>query len=165
MKSVRKGVLRLLGASRVSRGKDDDGGWDDPLAEESPALAAVSAASIQQMSALGDRAGKSTRRLGETPDDVGAQPKRKRHARFQGFDLHAGAPTKAEERDRLERMLRYLLRPPIAARLRATRFGAAFDFRVQDLAVALAKADSCSSPPSRCALRRGFRFPRSKIAP
>lgn len=119
VKRVRKGVLRLLGRTRVSIPTGDDGGWDDPLAEESPALAAACAASVQQMSAFGDRAGRRTRRLGEEPDDVGAQPKRKRHARYQGFDLHASAPTKAHERDRLERMLRYLLRPPIAeSRLR-----------------------------------------------
>jgi ribosomal protein S27E len=128
VKSVRKKVLRLLGRTRISISPDADDGWEDPLAEESPALAAACAASIQQMSAFGPRAGKRTRRVGEEPDEPAVVTKRKRHARYQGFDLHAGAPTKAHERDRLERMLRYLLRPPIAARLRAARFGVVFDF-------------------------------------
>jgi len=70
------------------------------------------------------------RRLGEEPDEIVKVLKRKRHARYQGFDLHAGAPAKPEERDHLERMLRYLLRPQIAARLRATRFGVVFDFQI-----------------------------------
>ena len=119
VKKVRQSVLRLLGTARISPGNDNDDSLDDPLAEEHPALAAACAASIQQMTAFGPRAGKRTRRLGEEPDEVEVQTKRKRHARYQGFDLHAGAPTKAEERDRLERMLRYLLRPPIAeSRLR-----------------------------------------------
>jgi hypothetical protein len=119
VKSVRKGVLRLLGRSRISNGDNQDDGWEDPFAEESPALAAASGASVQGISAFGPRTGQRVRRIGEEPDEIGKAPKRKRHARYQGFDLHAGAPTKPEERDRLERMLRYLLRPPIAeSRLR-----------------------------------------------
>ncbi|MCK9463965.1 MAG: transposase, partial [Proteobacteria bacterium] len=118
VKSVRKGVLRLLGRTRISI-STDDGGWDDPFVEESPALAAASGASVQGISAFGPRTGQRVRRIGEEPDEVVKAPKRKRHARYQGFDLHAGAPAKPEERDRLERMLRYLLRPPIAeSRLR-----------------------------------------------
>jgi hypothetical protein len=79
----------------------------------------VRARPLESQTAFGPRAGQKTRRLGEEPDETVEPPKRKRHARIKGFDLHAGAPTKAEERDRLERMLRYLLRPPIAeSRLR-----------------------------------------------
>jgi hypothetical protein len=51
------------------------------------------------------------------PDDPSAQTppiKRKRHASIDGFDLHAGAPVPSHDRNRLERLLRYLLRPPIA---------------------------------------------------
>ncbi|MCK9462554.1 MAG: transposase, partial [Proteobacteria bacterium] len=119
VKRVRKGVLRLLGRSRISNGDNEDDGWDDPFVEESPALAAASGASVQGISAFGPRTGQRVRRIGEEPDEIVKAPKRKRHARYQGFDLHAGAPAKPEERDRLERMLRYLLRPPIAeSRLR-----------------------------------------------
>ncbi|MCK9459116.1 MAG: transposase [Proteobacteria bacterium] len=119
VKSVRKGVLRLLGRSRISNGDSEDDGWKDPFVEESPALAAASGASVQGISAFGPRTGQRVRRIGEEPDETGKAPKRKRHARYQGFDLDAGEPAKPEERDRVERMLRYLLRPPIAeSRLR-----------------------------------------------
>jgi hypothetical protein len=119
VKRVRKGVLRVLGRSRISTGKDGEDGWEDPFVEESPSLAAACGASVQGISAFGPRTGQRVRRIGEEPDEIVKVLKRKRHARYQGFDLHAGAPAKAEERDHLERMLRYLLRPPIAeSRLR-----------------------------------------------
>ena len=119
VKSVRKGVLRVLGRSRISTGKDGEYGWEDPFVEESPSLAAACGASVQGISAFGPRTGQRVRRIGEEPDEIVKVLKRKRHARYQGFDLHAGAPAKAEERDHLERLLRYLLRPPIAeSRLR-----------------------------------------------
>jgi len=36
------------------------------------------------------------------------------HAHVDGFDLHAGLVTRAGQRDRLERLGRYTLRPPLA---------------------------------------------------
>ena len=36
------------------------------------------------------------------------------HAHIAGFDLHAGLVTRAGQRDRLERLCRYALRPPLA---------------------------------------------------
>ncbi len=36
------------------------------------------------------------------------------HAHVAGFDLHAGLVTRAGQRDRLERLCRYALRPPLA---------------------------------------------------
>ena len=52
------------------------------------------------------------------------ESRRKRHARFQGFDLHAGAAVNGKDRKRLERLLRYLLRPPVAeSRLKELRSG------------------------------------------
>ena len=36
------------------------------------------------------------------------------HAHVAGFDLHAGLVTGAGQRDRLERLCRYALRPPLA---------------------------------------------------
>jgi hypothetical protein len=37
------------------------------------------------------------------------------HAHASGFDLHAGLMTRAGQRDRLERLYRYALRPPTAS--------------------------------------------------
>jgi len=83
-----------------------------------PALAAACSASIQQLIALGDRTGRSVMRLGRDRDPEELEHKRKfkrtRHARYQGFDLYASPPVPPRDRKRLERMLRYMLRPPIA---------------------------------------------------
>jgi hypothetical protein len=118
VRRIREGVLRLLARRNISLGRDGED-FEDPLVEENPALASVSAASVYGLTAVGPRAGCRLRRLGEEPEVVAEKPKRKRHARYRGFDLHAGAPVKAGERDRLERLLRYLLRPAVAeSRLR-----------------------------------------------
>jgi hypothetical protein len=123
---IREGVLRLLARRQISLGRDGDE-FEDPLVEESPALASVSAASVYGLTAIGSRAGCRLRRLGEEPEVAAEKPKRKRHARYRGFDLHAGAPVKAGERERLERLLRYLLRPAVAEFPRAGSARAGMD--------------------------------------
>jgi hypothetical protein len=46
------------------------------------------------------------------------------HARWEGFDLHAGVRIPAGQRDRLEQVCRYALRPPMAGdHLRLTAAG------------------------------------------
>ena len=52
-------------------------------------------------------------------------PTARHHARQEGFDLHAGVRVAADARERLERLCRYALRPPMAQdRLRLTAGGA-----------------------------------------
>ena len=64
------------------------------------------------------------RRCGEPSDLVEAPPLGRRHARLEGFDLHANVSAPAGNRERLERLCRYGLRPPIAQdRLRLTGGG------------------------------------------
>jgi hypothetical protein len=47
-----------------------------------------------------------------------------RHAHLDGFDLHANVAVDGEDRERLEQLCRYLLRPAIAQdRLRLTQDG------------------------------------------
>jgi len=112
---VRKKVLKILGRDTASI-RSADVFYEDELAEEHPALAAAASASIQQLVAFGERSGRNVMRLGVEPDpeETPVRTKRKRHARINGFDLHAGAAVPANDRDRLERLLRYLLRPPVA---------------------------------------------------
>ena len=94
------------------------------LAEEAPVLAGISAASVVGSIALGRRAGARVRRCGEPCDTVQAPPLGRRHARLQGFDLHANVAAPAGNRERLEWLCRYALRPPIARdRLRLTADG------------------------------------------
>jgi ribosomal protein S27E len=116
VKEVRKRVLQMLGAESFTFEEED--AWSE-LAEESPAMAAASMASIYQLVAFGKRAGGRVMRVVDAPRGQNAhqaqvESRRKRHARYQGFDLHVGAAVPGQDRQRLERLLRYLLRPPIA---------------------------------------------------
>ena len=87
----------------------------DEWADEAPVLAGLAAASVQGRVALGSRAGARVRRrvdpwAGATePSGLGPC-----HARHNGFDLHAWLCVLADQRDRLDRICRYALRPPVA---------------------------------------------------
>jgi hypothetical protein len=52
-------------------------------------------------------------RLADAPT-VGARPRGRRQARLGGFDLHANTSVSAKNQPKLERLGRYLLRPPVA---------------------------------------------------
>jgi len=114
-------VQRLL----VRRGlepSDDATGPADPLADESPVLAGIVGASVQGRVALGSRAGARARRLGEAPDTATVISRGPRQAHLDGFDLHANVWVSAHDRAGVERLCRYVLRPPFAQerlRLRA----------------------------------------------
>jgi hypothetical protein len=54
------------------------------------------------------------RRLGQDPDAEGAMSRRPRQAHLDGFDLHANVWVGANDRAGLERLCRYVLRPPFA---------------------------------------------------
>ena len=61
--------------------------------------------------ALGPRAGQALRRLRSA---ASAQTTAPRCARLEGFSLHADVAVPARRRDRLEHLVRYILRPPLA---------------------------------------------------
>jgi len=107
---VRTRVLRLL----VRRGLLCDHAGEDPDESEAPPLHALYAASVRQRVAMGRRAGATVLRLGDTPTAKPASPKGRRQARLGGFDLHANTSVRAKNRPKLERLCRYLLRPPVA---------------------------------------------------
>jgi Putative transposase len=77
-------------------------------------LAAVAAATVEGRVALGPRAGARVRRCGDPPEEVAPMTLGPCHAHVDGFDLHAGLVMRAGPRDRLERLCRYALRPPLA---------------------------------------------------
>jgi len=113
--TIRTRVLRLL----ARRGLDLDGADPraasvDPFAEESPALAGLSSAAVQGRIALGPRAGARILQLGRDPDAPWVTSSGPRHAHLEGFDLHANQAVPADDRTALERLCRYILRPPIA---------------------------------------------------
>jgi len=81
--------------------------------EEDPddAQTLLVAASMEGRAALGRRAGRWTRRMG-LPRDPGAPPRR--CAAMDGYNLHADTSIARGDRRGLERVCRYLLRPPLA---------------------------------------------------
>src|SRR5438552_6019238 len=86
----------------------------DPLAEESPALAGISSASIRGRIALGPRAGARVLQLGREPDAPWVTSRGPCQAHLEGFDLHANIAVGADDRSGVERLCRYVLRPPVA---------------------------------------------------
>jgi hypothetical protein len=82
-------------------------------ADEAPVLAGLAVASVQGTVALGPRRGARLRRLGDAIEPVETPASRHCHARANGFDLHAGLVVPAGQRERLERICRYALRPPV----------------------------------------------------
>jgi hypothetical protein len=88
------------------------------LAEESPLLAACYDASVQNRIAFGERAGQQVERFGSElriEQDLARVEKRgKLHAHYDGFDLHAKQRIHQNDREQLERTLRYCARPPLS---------------------------------------------------
>ena len=92
----------------------EDGGALDRWADEAPLLAGLAAASVQGLSALGSCQGRRPGRLGCVPQWEEPRAAHPCHARANGFSLHAALVVPAGQRDRLERVCRYVLRPPVA---------------------------------------------------
>ncbi len=111
--TVRHRVRRLLVRRGLEPG-DDATGPVDRLAEESPVLAGIVGASVQGRVALGPRAGARVRRLGPDVDLEAVTSRGPRQAQLEGFDLHANVWVSANDRAGLERLCRYVLRPPFA---------------------------------------------------
>ena len=121
--TVEPRIKRLLARRGLGDG-DDEGRAADAWSEEAPVLSGLAAASVQGTVALGPHRGARLRRLGTPPESIEASPPGGCHARANGFDLHAGLVVPAGQRERLERVCRYALRPPVAGdRVRVTGDG------------------------------------------
>ena len=108
---------RLLEARGL--GPDADPSESDPLAQEDPLLATLAAASLQGRVATGPRAGQLLLRLGDRvePEELTSSEDipPPRCASAAGLSLHADVAVPARDRKRLERLARYVGRPPLAA--------------------------------------------------
>ena len=80
---------------------------------QEPLLATLTAASVQGTVATGDRAGQRVRRRLLDPQE-GVRTAELCYA-SRGFSLHAATRIGAEDRAHLERLCRYVIRPPLAA--------------------------------------------------
>jgi hypothetical protein len=87
----------------------------DTLRRDLPLLAELYSASIVGRVATGPRAGKRIARVGDGPDSEDAEMKSGRCcAMVEDFSVHAGVCVPSRDRIRLERLLRYGLRPPLS---------------------------------------------------
>ncbi len=109
---VCKQTMQLL--QKLGRSFDVDPADGDRLAQESPLLAACYAASLQGNVALGVRAGQRVLRLGDHVERTDHCSIEKQQTLGHGFNLHAGYRASAKDRKGRERILHYILRPPIA---------------------------------------------------
>jgi hypothetical protein len=105
---------------------------EDPFAADDPLMAMLGAASIRSRIATGPEAGNPWRRLGDRVEPAGeekdgVEPSASippRCVRSGGMSLHADVAVPARDRRRLERLCRYVARPPLALdRLEALRNG------------------------------------------
>jgi hypothetical protein len=112
--TIRTHILRLLRRRGVLAAEDADDLDADPLAVDAPVLAQLSSAAVRGRSAFGGRAGTPVLRVGNAPDAPWVWTVGPRHAHLERFDLHADRDVAADDRVGLERLCRYLLRPPLA---------------------------------------------------
>jgi hypothetical protein len=100
---------------RRSLGPESDPLEADRLAEEQPLLAQLYGASVAGRIATGRRAGQRVVRVGDCidPEDLPAL-EGERCASVSGVSLHANVAVPARDRRRLERLCRYVARPPVA---------------------------------------------------
>jgi hypothetical protein len=103
-------IQRLLERRGLAGGAEPD-----RLTDEEPLLAALYAASVGGRIATGHRAGQRVRHLGDRIDAHDLEIlEGERCASAGGVSLHANVAVPARDRRRLERLYRYVARPPVA---------------------------------------------------
>lgn len=112
--TVRRRVLRLLRRKGRLPEPDEPDCEPDLLNLDEPTLAAFYSASVQGIIATGHRAGQRVERYGGFDGLPTVEVVASRSARIDGFSLHANTEIPAGDRDRLERVSRYIVRPAAA---------------------------------------------------
>ena len=114
---IRRIVRTLTGAGALVADPDEEGA-SPYLSLERPdddALAVLESASVRYRIAVGPIAGRKTLRL-QAPGALGTatQETKRLTATRDGFSLNAAVACRAGERSKLERLCRYVARPPLA---------------------------------------------------
>jgi hypothetical protein len=107
------GTARRIARLLRSRAEEDE----DALARDEPLLATLATASLRARILTGPDAGRRWRRLGDRvePGDSDPDPEASiRVPQHEGMSLHADVAVPARDRRRLERLCRYVARPPLA---------------------------------------------------
>jgi hypothetical protein len=109
----------------------DDAFTQTEIEEET--LDDIQSASVQSLIALGERRGKKVRRIGvaESGNFEGAILEGERCATHRGFSLHGNVNCEAHEREKLEHMVRYIARPPVAMDRLAERADGLISYRMK----------------------------------
>lgn len=110
---IARRIAHLLERRGLHPGADPEDA--DPLPDRQPLLASLYAASVSGRVATGRRAGRRMLRVGDRIDPE-ALPELlgERCASVDGVSLHANVAVPARDRRRLERLCRYVARPPVA---------------------------------------------------
>ena len=112
VRSLHHKVIRRLMGIGVIR---DDVSDDELFALEEPMLARCTSASMLDRVAIGEREGELVWRV--RIEGIDKPPKFKRVSRlcamYEGFSIHARTTVRANARDQLERLIRYVARPAV----------------------------------------------------
>ena len=114
VETLAKRVIRFLKKKGYFRdGITDSVAEEDQSTEE--LLPGLQAASVQSQIALGERKGQRVRRLGQLQSsDFQSELKGPLCAQVLGFSLHAAVYCAPHEREKLEKLCRYVTRPAVA---------------------------------------------------
>ena len=105
-------LTKYLERQKIIIRDDDDGGFQNPIPDEDT-LSKLQATSATYRFATGKSKGKKAMVLKSVTDNDHTATKGL-VAKNSGFSLHAGVATKAHERDRLEKVCRYIARPAVS---------------------------------------------------
>jgi len=101
--------------ARRGLGPESDPEESDSLRRDEPFLAGLYASAVWGRTAYGPAAGRRVTRIGDRIDPDSAEwTLSARCAMVDGLSLHANVAVQADDRPRLERLVRYCARPPIA---------------------------------------------------
>ena len=113
--TIQKRIVRALVKRGLLSKETQDLATTDQFSDIDPIVGAAMGASVQNRIAFGENQGERVRKIGSFGQGwVAPQADGPRCANMGGFSLHANVSTYAGERDGLEKLCRYIARPPVS---------------------------------------------------